>query len=487
MEMSDTVTFDDFDRHMRAAGERVAHEARLRPIPAAPCKPPSPWRMPLAVTAVLAFLVGGLVLIGTNRNDADPADTPPDPRWLVGELPTGWALAATLGPAEAEAADPGPEMSVYANAPGEMVMVPYAGEWDEDPAAEVIGGRQVTRQGGVNPLAKTTLFDLGDGTAVGALTVGMGDAQIDAVLETATIGPTGSVAIDEARLPPGLRRLSSRGEQALNLLSTGYTDSLPADVAVASYGRAGTLNDFAQLSIAPADPAVEVVAPLVGDTRPAPEIGGIWVESDQSVMLVWTRGRLTFVLASLSISGEGVSTGDMIAMAQSVRPASADEWAAVRREPTASPDTTSPTYESVPDESTVAEDGPVKSQPVRTLPDGRTWELRFARDGGVDWVRLFVDGEVVAAVRERPGGSAIDYMRTDDGLLAVFAVLPEGFGGTIDIDWSSGNASQPATAPLAGWVVPDGEFEGAVVRDDNGNIVFELASDIDDSAPPTTR
>lgn len=365
------------DTRGRAAGTALQRAAMAHAWNAPAPKRPTVWLRPaLVMAAVVAVIVGLLWVSGRSAEPADQRD-PADLRYVIGDLPEGW----TASEAHDESTSLRPNdfgLTVAAYGTPNDPMAPYAQVlWLEPPTngsvsfpdlagysnlREVSAGSGVAACGDDRHVVHCAL-QIPDGPLqLGA--VGLADTQLGQLLVAVQI-VDGEPFIEPSKLPTGMTRLWHGNPFAQNpVVWSWQLGAGPSTVvySIASRDTGGGLaigwadeNDMASAAMIGEFTRVDVGGNqgYIG-TTPVPGLREV----------VWRDGDLTFALYSHDPSV------DLVAMAESVRPASAAEWSAIAVDATATePDATTPTEgtEVATPESTIQGAAPTETDPPITV------------------------------------------------------------------------------------------------------------------------
>lgn len=454
------------DTRGRAAGTALQRAARVHAWNAPAPKRPTVWLRPALVMAAVVAVIAGLVWVSGRQ--ADPADErePADLRYVIGDVPEGWTaseahdISSTLQPNTF-----GMTAAVYGTR--DDPTAPYAQiiwqDPDKDDVATIAG---VSSMGGYSNLREVTAGErvvvCGDDMRIvhcvlnnpeGAMqltAVGVSDAQIAQMLGAVQL-VEGEPFIAEALLPAGLSPLyhgdpfGTRSVIWSNLFGPG-----PAIVTYSNESSDGGVG----LAVGWAEENDMVMAATFGDLA-AVDVAGHrgFVGSIPSVgihEIVWRVGDRVFALYSADLSL------DLVAMAESVRPATSDEWSAmVVDAPAAEIGDTTPaegTYVVTP-ESTIEGEAPPDTDPSVSTP------------ATVHDVAVAQTVEVVNAATTRYSCSTPDgeSQQVQVAILTgqILVSNPTGGGGSLLI--LDGTVFTDVSTMGMGVVLSDGELDGVGV------------------------
>ena len=383
-------------RARRAAGElhRLAAE---RALPVVPQRRVATGRTIAIAVAVLALIVGGLIVIGNRDGDSEPAGPNDDLHWVIDDLPDGYQLVDVSGP--------GTGNGQPAEGTSSIVTVFGTSDAPLGPVFETFAGNGLTEQPAEAGAFGATSFDehTVDGVDVVLATSGTGkrlawaklgegwvsfhsaamsDEELLSVAGHALLQPDLTVQIDGAYLPEGVTRLAG-GPIPLVIPAwwAGYDaqGTVPGTITVnyaVPSGTAGPLSlavsrevggQMAYLAMSTSDLTDTVVDGVHVWLVPAAREGS-------PRYAAWVRDGHFFLLAS-------VDDLDLAALAASVRYAGWSEWSdlVAGNASDGGPGVTELPSGTVDDDD--GQDAPPETDPPPTDPPAGTQ----VRDIDLDW------------------------------------------------------------------------------------------------------
>jgi len=368
------------DARGRAAGSALRVTAELRPLAAT--RPGvvrhRTWVRPVALLAVTAALLALLFVVARREDEAVDRD-PSGLQYVIGDLPAGWSVESVKdagvdmwGDAAQDAValygtagDPtAPTIHLYLP-PSEVIYdvslligTTEVRQFEIDGRASGCGSATFGA-----PMTRCIATLAGGGVVVTAAHLTF--EQIVPVLQTLAM-VHGLPTLDEASLPAGMALLGSGDTKHESAMKPGGGNT--ADASHVLYTGPGGATHF--LTIGWADQ--QQLAAAFNDTVHAVQVGtgsGFAGVGDDPglVRVVWTRDGRSFALTATGTEAEAV------ALAASVRPASAIEWANLQPDPdstTTAPDGTSPDTTNTAPDDTLVDSPPATHDPsLSTITD----------------------------------------------------------------------------------------------------------------------
>jgi hypothetical protein len=475
---SNIDVLDRVDARGRAAAAGLRGAVATMPVPDTPVRATRPWLRPaLAMAGVLA-LVAGLVtvLVALANRPADVANpVAPDTRWVLDVPPDGFVVAGAAGPGKGLTGDTSSliRFDLYTD----VSDTARGAVWVSGPdAVGDIEGEPVDL-GGVDgvlgddwaiPGSRAVEFGAGSQRQVVAGRGVSDDLLVAAATEVAAGRPVLPV------LPRGFDEYLD-----VSLLDTGVMagimlarDEVPEGVATVGYTREGDSESLVYLAVQPDSPRAQAMLAALFEAGPAVDglpNGRIVRIGEELQAVVWESDGLLFAVAGT----EPVEV--LAAAARTARPASDEEWQRLTAMLDSAVDDGDRTVETV-----VPASIPGDLSKWSGEVGGRPWEVRLSVTEP-DMVEVVLGGQVIWTDRR----DEEVWMRVfDDGdITATYAIVPEGFPGSLEVTTTSGGSSlsplSADTSPVrfAAHVVPSAEFVSARWSADGGETLF-----VDDSS-----
>jgi hypothetical protein len=319
--MTDLMEREPIDEIAKQAVARLRGEVSLRPLPELRLRRPRKWMAPAFALVTVVAIIAGLVAIGTNRNQA--VGDPNDPRWILGDLPTGWTAIAADEPQGTPGGDGSTNLwAMYTT--------------DKGPAGPVLA--IVPDDTGMG-VGKVSHIRVGDRNAVIG-DVFSGSRWLDIEVSPGRWRGLVSHGIDDATLVEigGRLTLSAGGygllpdPAAFGLRFAGAADPL---LLGPGSGRKGTARSYYrspsgvvwQLSVGRASSVFDGFVGLEG-AGSVPGTG-VYLAGDRPEAY-WARGGVAFTFSTLDATGV-LSDGELVRLAQRARRAGDDEWLRLTR------------------------------------------------------------------------------------------------------------------------------------------------------------
>lgn len=463
------------------------------------------WVRPVALLAVAASIVALLVVVPSLRRDAVDRDTD-SLRYVIGDLPADWSVLTVKDPGvELEQSHPDDSIALYGTSddPSAPTIQLYVPEQEVLVDAAMLFNATEVRQFEVDGRAS------GCGTEVyraprwlcmvqtergGVLAYAahVSFEQLSASLQTMVLQDR-VPALDPAALPAGMTLLwaGSTGEESAVGTGSGASKSTAAVGYQAGAQRGGFL------TVGWADE--EQLAAAFNDTMHPVTIQGVVGHAGSNdatgtMRAVWTVGERSF---SLSITG---TEEELLAMAESVRPATETEWASLllaaeeatpdTNPPGTAPTTTlppdvpvtmNPAVQTVVDVPVTLSIGGVSSDDVHlsaALPDGTFGGIDLAIIGNYVLFRIGLGGGTGMDISQGEGYDATPI--ANDAGCSLVTVDPSGFA-QLRVTRSNGERYVMDVIELPGHPgiyaavigVPEGEMVSYEVLDAQGEVVLQ--------------
>jgi hypothetical protein len=324
------------DQRARLAAAGLQRAVAQRPMRNVPERTPQRYGLMIGAVCVMLLVVSGLY--GIAQRDGGVADDPDAPVvWTIGGLPSTWPV----GSVRRETGDPsnsqnGTDFAVYGTpaAPeGPVIVLDRATGFDRQPADRI----------GVQGIVETTAGDralvLGDDAAgrrlawvqigqrwIAFVGSGVADQSMSSFAAALTLDPAGVPSIAAAAVPDAMTLLASGPYPAVAptlwvglLGQDGVEPTVTLDFVDAATEQGVALSQTRTIG---ADLAVLSV--FVSSRQQVTVAGGpAWsVAMDEMGLraIVWRRNDTTLLLASSTMTAD-----QLVALADTVRPARADE------------------------------------------------------------------------------------------------------------------------------------------------------------------
>jgi len=289
------------------------------------------------VAATVLGVVGviGFIAVRTRNNEITPAaSSDVGPRWVVTDLPDGWSIVDTVGPGGAPYVDPA-VTTIYGttSAPlGPLLQISSSPDPTGDPtrpdiSTEIRSGRETlsgTAAGGKRILYVRTP----NGWTV-LTAVELDDATLTGLVDAVTLNESGVASISPDRLPTGMRLIVSDTLLAIAPIVADAQSNDPGLGTRSDYDRPPA-SDGPGMSLytAPATPT-ELLWMRLNTTS----FGEIQLESGSGQLvtgvtgenfrsLYWQHDGIAFLLSSPTFNDL-----QLVAAANSARPADLSVWA----------------------------------------------------------------------------------------------------------------------------------------------------------------
>lgn len=477
---SNTDVLDRIDARGRAAAAGLRGAVATMPVPDAPVRAGRPWLRPaLAMAGVLA-LVAGLVtvLVALANRPADVANPGgPDTRWVLDSPPEGFTVVGAVGPGDGVSGDTSflSRVDVYTDVsdPTRGALFFDASDAVEDLAGELVDLGTVDGVLSSSPaFAGARAVQFGEG---GERRTVLGRGISDQVLVAAATELAAGRSM-LAVLPDGFAEyldVSVLDAGAMAGVVAARGDELPAGLSTVGYTREGDGESLVYLAVQPdtsrAQAALAALLEVTGPVDGLPN-GRVVRIGDELQGVVWESGGLLFAVAGT----EPVEV--LVAAARTARPASDEEWRNLVDMARANSG-----GDTVTEVTAVAATVPGDQSPWSGEVDGRRWEVRTSA-ANADVVEVLIDGAVIFTDRRDEDM----WLRVfDDGdVTAVYAIVPEGFPGSLEVTTTSGgSSSSPLPAEfspvrLVATVVPSAEFTSAEWRNDSGEVLLDTLGSV---------
>lgn len=473
---SNTAVLDRIDARGRAAAAGLRSAVSTMPVLDAPERARPQWLRPALAMAGVVSLVAGLVavLVALANRPADVANPgAPDTRWVLDSPPEGFTVAGAAGPGEGISGDTSflIRVDVYtevADSSSPVLTVgraDFAGEIEGEPV-DLGGVDGVLGDDPTIPGRRAVGFGAGSARQVVA---GRGVSD-DLLVAAATELAAGRSVL--AVLPEGFAEyldVSLLDAGALSGVVAARGEEIHAELAMVGYTREGDDQALVYLAVQPdslrAQAALSAFTDVVAPVDGLPD-GRVVSIGDELQAVVWRSDGLLFAVA-------GTEPAEvLVAAAKTARPSSAEEWQRlVAQLPANDDDEFDVTSVTVPAD-------PVEEGSWSGEVGGQRWEVR-AKAPDVDRVEVVIDGDVIFEDRR---DEEVWLRVLDNGeITAVYAIVPEGFPGSLEVTTTSGGSSMvplPAAPRLVAAVVPSDEFVSAEWLADNGEVLFDTNSSV---------
>jgi hypothetical protein len=420
--MSELMEHGSIDDVAGRAVAALRREVTTRSLPELNLRVRRPWVAPVLAVAAVAVVVVGLIAIGTNRNDSvgnDPARL----HWLLRDLPSGWRPISLFDSTTAPAGQLGLgpfAMNVYATDAEPLgPFLTVQGTTDTTQAidigsysGDVVSYEEVDLDGRRGAFA--TLLSGGRGLYVEINLAwvymssrGLSDDVLRELAATLAPDAVGHYDVAGSAVPDGMHKVVSASDRPSDIVSIDYSPPggglgnlvfaiRPTSPALLGFGS--TAFEFRAASV---DGISGFLGSLTSDDTTPPTTA--WV-------VLWRRDGLEFAL-----SGQGMSSDQILDAAASASQASPDEWASLLGSQIIVPGDTTPAATSPPevpvDSEPLFEGEPrdvaiavtvddVSSNEQRwsgVLPSGESWSAKITHVYDRIDVRYFIDGNVVAS------------------------------------------------------------------------------------------
>ena len=416
--MSELMEHESFDEIARRAVAAVRRDVALRPLPELSLRTPRRWIAPVVALAAVVVVVIGLIAVGTNRNDAVGND-PARMRWLLRDVPAGWKPTSVFDQTTA------PQRPL----PDGFAMNMYATDAEPlGPSLTVHGTTDTTQGFELGSYSGEVLsyqeFDL-DGKRAAFATLpsggrglyveinsgwvylesqGISDDVLRDLARTLAPDAAGHYDVGESALPDGMHKVVSASDRRLEVVSVDYAPpgngsgslqfaSRPASPALLGFGSA--ILDFKAVSVGD-------FSGFLGSVTSTSQ-----AQPTTSWTVLWRRDGLEFVL-----TGQGVTSNQLLRAAASASRASPDEWAAfgsrvnapvatvvAGTSPPEAPTDTAPSFAGEPrDVAITVKVDDVSANEERwsgVLPSGESWDAKIIRVYDRMDIQYSIDGNVV--------------------------------------------------------------------------------------------
>jgi hypothetical protein len=418
--MPELMEHESIDDVASRAVAALRRDVSARSLPELRLRSRRRWVAPVVALAAVAVVIVGLVAIGTNRNESvgnDPARL----HWLLRDVPSGWKPTSVFDSTTAPArrALPNPFlMNVYATDAEPLgPSLTVQGTTDTTQSidigsysGDVLSYEEFNLDG--KRAAFATLPNGGRGLYVEINSAwvylssrGLSDDVLRELARTLRPDTAGHFDVAASALPDGMHKVVSANDQPGDLVSIDYSATgnglgiLEFGIGRASAGltRFGSTGyDFKAVSAGD-------FSGFLGSTTNGPPPTTVW-------LVLWRRDGLDF-----SLSGQGVSSDQVLKAAASASQASPDEWARLLGSRIAGPDATAAAGTSPPvvpvdtQPSFVGEPRDVaitvtvhdvsanEQQWSGVLPTGESWSAKITRVYDRMDIRYSIDGNLVEA------------------------------------------------------------------------------------------
>ncbi len=417
--MSELMKHESIDELAGRAVATLRRDVSLRPLPELSLRTPRRWVAPVVALAAVVVVVIGLITVGTNRNEPvgnDPARL----RWLLRDLPSGWrptnVFDQTTAPQRplpdgfamnmyATDAEPvGPSLTVHGTTDTTQgfELGSYSGEVLSYQEFDLDGKRAAFA---TLPSGGRGLYVEIDSVWVYLESHGISDDVLRELARTLAPDAAGHYDIGDSALPDGMHKVVSASDRHLEVVSVDYAPP-------------GNGSGSLQFAVRPASPALLGFGSAFLDFKPASvgDFSGflgsvtstIQAQPTTSWTVLWRRDGLEFVL-----TGQGVTSDEILKAAASASRASPDEWAAfgsrvnapvatvvAGTSPPEVPTDTAPPFVGEPRDVaiTVSVDD-VSNNEERwsgVLPSGESWDAKITRVYDRMDIRYSIAGDVAA-------------------------------------------------------------------------------------------
>ena len=418
--MSELMEHESIDEVAGRVAAALQREVSTRSLPELHLRTRRRWVAPVVALAAVVVVIIGLIAIGTNRSDSSIGNDPARLRWLLRDLPSGWrsysvfdtttTSVRTLSPGPfamnvyATDAEPlGPSLTVQGStdATQRIELGSYSGDVISYEEFELDGKRA----------AFATLRGGGRGLYVEINAVwvylsshGISDEVLRQLATTLAPDAAGHYDIGGSALPKGMHKVISASDLPTDLVSVDYATPdgssgvlvfavRPASRALLGFGsmepefRAVSVGDFSGF-----------LGTMTSEDTTPPTTA--WV-------VLWRRDGLDFAL-----SGQGLTSDQILQAAASASRASPDEWAALGSQiytpadtvaagtspPDASTDTTPSSVATPRDVAVTTTVDDVSTNEERwsgVLPTGESWSAKITRVYDRMDIRYSIDGNLV--------------------------------------------------------------------------------------------
>ena len=418
------------ERATRAAAglHRAAALRSLAGIAPAPNTPSTRWRLVVVACAVLVGISGLFVVRGRHTEPIARTETG-EKYWTIAGLPAGWMVSEVIGPDFVAPlnADTTPVMALFATAAapkGPVVAIyRYPLNFQSSPGSSfasnfvesITAGRRLVLAD--NSAGGRTGWVEVDGQWLVIAARSVSDDILTAIAGAVAIDNAGHPAVSPDQLPSGLVEMGTgNARDVAPAMQSGLFGSALRVITITETSPDG--RSSASLITAPASRS-ELAMLALGSEVSETTVGGArgWIGGPVSTVgsrvVVWERDGTVFVLRA-----DEAATGDLVALAASVRPARRGEVPSLGNTPTSivTPDSV-PFGTNPPD--TTASGRPVPSAVVSTVPPTTTASSRPVPSAVVSVVPPVV----------------IDVTRTERSTseIELGATLPEGNTFAVDV------------------------------------------------------
>ncbi len=336
-------------------------------------------RAMLAAACALLVVVAGLWVIADRPTD-QPVTAPNGAVvWTVGDLPSGWHVRSAQASEPVDIGSSATSWAVYATAEapeGPIVVIDTSIELSRLPAdtaggnisESTVTGRRFVLSDDAGD-RRQAWVEVGD-TWIAFTGTNTSDELMRQIGVAMSLAPDGSVVV--ANTLPGELVLSGQGSPleigaAYWVGLYGQNSAIPT-VSVDYLGPQDGMS--ARLTVVPSSESELPMLGFAGGNLDAVALqgGAAWFVEYQlsgGKALVWQRDRQTFVL-----TGAGLSNGEMVDLANSVRPSRSGELPQLSggSQIATGPGETVPA-DAVPDGTSNPDDAPAETIPAPTVPD----------------------------------------------------------------------------------------------------------------------
>ena len=460
--MSDFVEQESIDDRARRASTQLRRTASTRSLSELRVRTRRRRLAPIVAIATIGVVVVGLIAIGTNRNDRSTGNDASRFHWLVTDLPAGWKLQQVLDPFSPNDRRPPDSLdSIYAtssapagpvvgvagsNGSPEAEIVPGEGTLDETNYREFsIDGRRAAfadnRQG------QRILYIESDGHWIRLTSRDIDDATLTRFAQSAVRSSDGTAIIPPANLSDGLELVAPPRTAQHPILSARV------DGGVSAYGVVADGTRTLDLSVGRPSPSVRGGVALQSAMVPTTisttagfsgsfDVGPPPVVAART--LYWEHDGLAFYLL-----GYGLSETEIRAAANSIRPASDEDWARLVDAPATNQATvgTSPVATTPAETTTAIHDVPIDVSVTVHSPTSQTWSgtLPTGEPWSLDLSRVFDTISILGEVDGQSAGISGTTMNVRDGATRIqgfdggFVVTANKQGSAMRISRSNGD------------------------------------------------
>jgi hypothetical protein len=407
--MRDLIT--DADIAVDAVAREAATDLRRRSA-ARPFAPRRSQRADKASRGRVAFavvtlvlLVAGLFIVVRRGENAPASPAPPDSRWVIDSLPTGWSTVSVQGPDEAASVLNFDRRSMIFASPSAPLGPILQVSWNADPTHRaIVPGEDLSATGFMEtsldgrrgafadgPTGQRYLYVEIDAEWVVLQSRGLSDEQMTAIGSTIAIDDERNLVLTLDTLPAGVFQLPDGvpGDASLTSRSTQSFYATSADEE----------SQYYILAVAPTPSAWAAYYALRGAEREQIDVDGVIGHYLTGVggalqpnlsAIVWERDGLVFV-----VTGHEVDLDQLVTAARSVRPATSREWQSLTS-PQSSPEgTTVETAAELPPDTNaplpISSDPPIDVDDETVVTELSSGDVRYSgsNNDGHPWMVTF--------------------------------------------------------------------------------------------------